>query len=376
MVDEQAIRQRLAQVKDPELKRDIIRLQMVRAIRQPEPGEVAVDVALTVAGCPLSQRIVGDIEAALRDLPGVERVRVNLDVMTPEERKQAMRAAFERPRAASPPPAASGASRRIGPLSGQGGLFAPQGAVILGIVSGKGGVGKSTVATNIAAALALEGCETGLMDLDVYGFSQGRMFGAAGQPEFTDDQKIIPWRRHGVHLVSMGMFVSEDQAIIWRGPMLGKVMDQFFQDVLWPDLDFLVLDLPPGTGDVALNVAQKLPGAQLILVTTPQSVAVHVARRAAEVARKAEQTILGVVENMAYVRCPHGTALPVFGEGGGNALADALGVPLLARVPLESPVREGGDAGRPVVLAEPDSEAGEAFRALAATVRDLVGVAP
>lgn len=375
MLDEQAIRQRLARVHDPELKQDIVRLQMVRAIREASPGEVSVEVALTVAGCPLSQRIVGDIESALRDLPGVEHVRVALGVMTPEERKQAMRIAFERPPAAPPPPR-PGTDRRIGPLPGQGHLDAPAGAVILGIASGKGGVGKSTVASNLAVALAQQGLRTGLMDLDVYGFSQGRMFGADRRAEFTDDEKIVPWERHGVHLVSMGMFVPEDQAIIWRGPMLGKVMDQFFHDVVWPPLDFLVLDLPPGTGDVALNVAQKLPGAQLVLVTTPQPVAIHVARRAAEVAKKAEQTILGVVENMAYVRCPHGTALAVFGEGGGRALADTLGVPLLGTVPLEVPVREGGDDGEPVVLRSPNSEAAQAFQGIAEKVRDRVGVTP
>ncbi len=223
---------------------------------------------------------------------------------------------------------------------------------VFGIASGKGGVGKSTVSANLAVALTETGARVGLMDLDIYGFSQGRLFGATEPVTLDAEEKIVPWHHHGVWLVSMGMFVDEDQPIIWRGPMLGKMMDQFFRDVAWPDLDVLLVDLPPGTGDMALNMAQRLPNAQLVLVTSPQPVAMHVARRAAEVARKTQQSIFGIIENMSYLRCPHGERLTIFGEGGGQQLAEELGVPLLGQIPLDPQIRQGGDQGQPTASRE------------------------
>lgn len=381
-LNEASIRTALAAVKDPELGQSIVDLGMVRQVQVGDEGAVVIEVALTVAGCPLHERIDQDVRAAVGQVPGVRDLTVRLDVMDETERRQAFAAAVrlsEARRSAPPPPRpAAPASREIPVRSGPP---APAGPALLqpttrtriiGVASGKGGVGKSTVTANLAVALAQRGYKVGLMDIDVYGFSQGRIMGAAGQPEVTEDQKIIPWDRYGVKLVSMGMFVPEDQAIVWRGPMLGKMMQQFFSDVVWGDLDWLVVDMPPGTGDLALDVAQKVRHAQLLMVTTPQSVAMHVARRAAGVAERIGQSIVGVVENMSYVRCPHGDRLEVFGRGGGKHLADALNVPLLAQVPLEAEVRAGGDRGEPVVAAAPTSEAARAFLQLAERLDHMV----
>ena len=381
-LNEQNIRTALAAVKDPELGQSIIDLGMVRQVEVDDTGAVAVEVALTVAGCPLHERIDQDVRAAVGQVPGVRDLTVRLDVMDETERRQAFAAAVrlsEARRGAAP------AARPVAPASREipvrSGPSAPAGPALLqpttrtriiGVASGKGGVGKSTVTANLAVALAQRGYKVGLMDIDVYGFSQGRIMGATSQPEVTDDQKIIPWDRYGVKLVSMGMFVPEDQAIVWRGPMLGKMMQQFFSDVVWGDLDWLVVDMPPGTGDLALDVAQKLRHAQLLMVTTPQAVAMHVARRAAGVAERIGQAIVGVVENMSYVRCAHGDRLEVFGRGGGKHLADALNVPLLAQVPLEPDVRAGGDRGEPVVAAAPTSEAARVFLQLAERLDHMV----
>ncbi|MDA8198205.1 MAG: Mrp/NBP35 family ATP-binding protein [Thermaerobacter sp.] len=381
-LNEQSVRTALAAVKDPELGQSIIDLGMVRQVKVDDAGAVAVEVALTVAGCPLHERIDQDVRAAVGQVPGVRDLTVRLDVMDETERRQAFAAAVrlsEARRGAAP------AARPVAPASREipvrSGPAAPAGPALLqpntrtriiGVASGKGGVGKSTVTANLAVALAQRGHKVGLMDIDVYGFSQGRIMGATGQPEVTADEKIIPWDRYGVKLVSMGMFVPEDQAIVWRGPMLGKMMQQFFSDVVWGDLDWLVVDMPPGTGDVALDVAQKVRHAKLLMVTTPQAVAMHVARRAAGVAERIGQSIVGVVENMSYVRCPHGDRLEVFGRGGGKHLADALNVPLLAQVPLEPDVRAGGDRGEPVVAAAPTSEAARVFLQLAERLDHMV----
>ena len=386
-LDDARIRTALAAVKDPELGQSIVDLGMVRQIQVEESGAVAVEVALTVAGCPLHERIDQEVRQAVGTVAGVTRVAVQLEVMNDQERRQAFAAAVrlsEARRAAPAAPRSAPAANREIPV--RSGPAAPAGPALLqpntptriiGVASGKGGVGKSTVTANLAVALAQRGYKVGLMDIDVYGFSQGRIMGASGQPEVTDDQKIMPWDRYGVKMVSMGMFVPEDQAIVWRGPMLGKMMQQFFTDVVWGDLDWLVVDMPPGTGDVALDVAQKVRHARLLMVTTPQSVAMHVARRAAGVAERIGQSIVGVVENMSYVRCPHGDRLEVFGRGGGKHLADALNVPLLAQVPLEPGVRGGGDSGEPVVAADPTSEAARTFLQLAERLEQLVpSVAP
>lgn len=380
MVTESLVKDALRTVRDPELGYNIVDLHMVRNVGVSD-GQVDVDVALTVQGCPLHQRIRDDVTQAVRGLDGVVGVNVNLDVMNEEERRAAFSAAFSMAKARSDaagggtatktveaPPRAP-ASKEI-PVRAAGTAAAPAGPPLLeattqthiiGIASGKGGVGKSTVTANLAVALARLGYRVGLMDMDVYGFSQGRMFGVKGEPQVNEQQKILPWESHGIKLVSMGMFVPEDQAIIWRGPMLGKMMQQFFTDVAWGELDYLLMDLPPGTGDIALDVAQKVRHARLVVVTTPQPVATHVASRTANVAQRASQSIMGVIENMSYLRCPHGDRLDVFGKGGGEALADTLHVPLLGQVPLESDVRQGGDTGVPITIQNRDSEAGKIF---------------
>jgi ATP-binding protein involved in chromosome partitioning len=383
LVSETAVIDALRAVKDPELNQSIVDLHMVRQVDVSDDGQVGVDIALTVAGCPLHHRIQQDVERVLQDLAGVRGVAINLSVMNEEERRQAFAAAFrmarpggtearppERPRAQAGEriPVRSGPAPAAGPAM----LDPTTKTRLIGIASGKGGVGKSTVTANLAVALARLGHRVGVMDMDIYGFSQGRLFGVEGEPEVTPDQKIIPWEAHGVKLVSMGMFVPEDQAIIWRGPMLGKMMQQFFSDVAWGDLDYLLIDLPPGTGDVALDMAQKVNHAHLVVVTTPQPVATQVATRTAALAQRTGQHIIGVIENMSYIRCPHGDELEVFGRGGGQSLAAALKVPLLGRIPLESDVREGGDTGEPIVLARGDSEAGQVFLGIAEKIQGLL----
>jgi ATP-binding protein involved in chromosome partitioning len=217
------------------------------------------------------------------------------------------------------------------------------------------------------------GFRVGLIDMDLYGFSQGRMLGAHEPARATADQKIIPWRVHDIQLVSMGMFAPENQPVMWRGPLLGKMMQQFFQDVAWEPVDYVLLDLPPGTGDTALDVAQRIPNAELVIVTTPQPVATHVAIRTAGVAIKTQQRLLGVVENMSWAICPHGEAWDLFGSGGGEQLAQVLGVPLLGQIPLETAVRAGGDAGVPVVIRHPNSPAANAIWSIAAQLTQLAG---
>lgn len=370
MVDQGAILTKLRAVKDPELQQNIVDLHMVRAVDVDATGQVHIEIALTVSGCPLHEQIEHDVRQAIMSLGDVREVSVDLSVMDAEERKKAFAAAFQRSSHQS-----QTLEPKIGTLPGQprtGGSDI-HAATIIGVASGKGGVGKSTVTANLAVALSRIGARVGLMDLDIYGFSQGRMFGAREGAKSNEQDKLLPWRYHDVSVVSMGMFVPENQAIIWRGPMLGKIMDQFFQDVAWPELDFLLIDLPPGTGDVALNVAQKLPAASLIMVTTPQSVATQVARRAAEVAVRAHQSILGVIENMSYLTCPHGEVLHPFGEDGGRILADELGVPLLGQVPLEAEVRHGGDTGSPITVAHPNSEAAQAFLTIAEKIKGAAG---
>jgi ATP-binding protein involved in chromosome partitioning len=367
MATEAAVREALKSVRDPELNRNIVDLDMVRRV-DIEGTRVRVEVALTVAGCPLHAQIAEDITAALKRLDGVRDVSVTLGVMDEAERRRAFQRAFGQPASAPPRSAETGSGRRfqVQLEAAPPDLLKPETRTrLIGVASGKGGVGKSTVTANLAVALAQRGRRVGLMDMDIYGFSQGRLLGVHSEPTLTPDQKIRPWEAYGVAVVSMGMFVPEGQAVIWRGPMLGKVMDQFFADVAWGDLDYLIIDLPPGTGDVALDIAQKVRHAALLLVTTPQPVATEVAQRAAMVAIRTDQALLGVVENMSYLVCPHGTIMEPFGHGGGEALAALLGVPLLARIPMEPAVRAGGDDGRPIVVSAPDSEAGRAFYALA-----------
>ncbi len=397
MLDQARVLEALESVEDPELHQSIVTLNMVRNVEIQTSGDIAVDVALTVDGCPLHAKITSDVTAVLKKFPDVRDVTVNLSVMNEQERRVAFQRAFEgaqKKRAANhetpaagsrvsmtpPPPkapASSGGAPKIGPLPGQGpalGMMSDaDSTVIIGVASGKGGVGKSTVTANLAVALASLGAQVGVIDMDIYGFSQGRMFGAKEKAKVNAQEKIIPWFVHGVHLVSMGMFVEEGQAIVWRGPMLGKMMQQFFSDVAWPKLDYLLIDLPPGTGDVALDIAQKVRKAKLVLVTTPQEVATNVAHRAGDVATRAHQEIIGVIENMSYVLCPHGERMDIFGTGGGKALADMFTVPLLGQVPLESVVRESGDRGYPVALSNQNSPASAVFLSIAQGIQQTLG---
>ncbi len=387
MLDRNGVLRALEDVQDPELHQSIVALNMVRQVTIEPGGHVAVDIALTVEGCPLHQKITEDVNHVLRQYPDVTDVSVHLSVMNDQERKQAFQRAFEtaqrartqnggttRPNVASPN---STANRQqapsIGALPGQGpaqGMMSDANkTIVVGIASGKGGVGKSTVTANLAIALGRLGAKVGVIDMDIYGFSQGRMFGAKEKARANERDQIIPWQVHGVHLVSMGMFVEEGQAIVWRGPMLGKMMQQFFTDVAWPPLDYLLIDLPPGTGDVALDIAQKVRKAKLVLVTTPQEVATNVAHRAGDVAQRAHQEIIGVIENMSYVLCPHGERMDIFGSGGGKALADIFHVPLLGQIPLEATVRAAGDEGEPVVVSHPQSLSSSAFLDIAARIK-------
>ncbi len=338
-VTRERVLEALRDVLDPELHRSIVDLDMVRDVRV-EDGHVHVEAVLTIQGCPLRQVIVESIRERVARLPGVRSVEVSLGVMSPEDR-QALIAKLRGGEGTSP-------------------FLTPASPVrVLAVASGKGGVGKSTVTANLAAALAQEGSRVGVLDADVYGFSIPRLLGLEGRPTVID-QMIVPLERWGVRAVSMGMLVDRDEAVIWRGPLLHKALITFITEVHWGELDLLLLDLPPGTGDVAITVAQQLPRAEVLVVTTPQQAAVEVAARAARMAHKVNLRVAGVVENMSYLDGP--TRVAVFGEGGGQKLAERLGVPLLARIPLDPRICEAGDAGEPVLIRHPDSAGAQAFR--------------
>jgi ATP-binding protein involved in chromosome partitioning len=342
----------LEAVIDPELRQSIVELGMVRSIDARPDGTVAVMVSLTTPGCPIRNHFQTAVAQAVGALEGVGRVDVAFDVLTDTEK---------------------GALQR---KLGRGGL--PEGALaqvsnIVCVGSGKGGVGKSTVTANLAAALAADGRRVGVLDADVWGYSIPRMFGVGGRPPVSPERKIVPLEAHGVKVMSIGFFVAEDSAVVWRGPMLHKALTQFLEDVAWGELDFLLVDLPPGTGDVSMTLAQLLPQARFLIVTTPQPTAQKVARRAAEMAHKVNLEIAGVVENMAGFMTPAGERFQLFGEGGGQELADELDVPLLGKVPLTLPLREQADAGVPLVLTDPDDPAAQAVRHAA---RGLVALFP
>ncbi len=352
-VTREEVLEALRAVVDPELRRSVVDLNMVRSVKV-EGGVVYVELALTAAGCPLKERIAGDVRERVQGLPGVERVLVKLDVMTEEERAN-LAGKFQRE-----------ARSRL--------LEADSPTRVLAVASGKGGVGKSTVTVNLALALAGQGYAAGVLDADIQGFSVPRLLGVSGRPQVLD-RALVPLEAYGLQVMSLGFFVEEHTPVIWRGPMLAGALDQFLRDVLWADLDYLLVDLPPGTGDVVLSLVQRLPRARMLLVTTPQAAAYHVAARAAYLARKTGQEILGVVENMARLLCPHcGEEIELFTGSGADRLAEELGVPVLARIPLEPAVRAGGDAGRPVVAAEPGGAAAEAFHRLAREVARLLPV--
>jgi ATP-binding protein involved in chromosome partitioning len=333
----------LRAVIDPELRRDIVELGMVRSLDVHENGVVDVMVSLTTPGCPIRNHFQVGVDQAIRQLEGVTGVNVSFDVLSEDER--------------------SALGRRLG----RGGL--PEGSLaqvanVICVGSGKGGVGKSSVTANLAAALAAEGKQVGVLDADVWGYSQPRMLGLGAQrPKVNEHRKLVPLRAHeGIAVMSIGFFVEQDAAVVWRGPMLHKALQQFLEDVEWGELDYLLIDLPPGTGDVSMTLAQLLPQSKFVIVTTPQPVAQKVARRAAQMAEKLKLEVAGVVENMSAFVTPSGERYEIFGSGGGQLLAEELEVPLLAQVPLTLPLRAQSDAGVPLVFSDPDDPAAQALR--------------
>jgi ATP-binding protein involved in chromosome partitioning len=352
MPTEAEILDALRPVEDPELHRSIVDLGMVDRV-EVDGGDVTVGVLLTVPGCPLRAEIERRVTSALDGVAGVTGVRVELGVMS-EEQRGAIAARLR----------SGGHPHDHGEAGGRPNPFTDARTRVLAIASGKGGVGKSSVTTNLAVALARRGHQVAAVDADVWGFSMPRMLGIDRPPTVIDDV-ILPPDAHGVSLISMGFFARDDQPVVWRGPMLHKALEQFLTDVHWDEPDYLVVDLPPGTGDIALSMAQFLPRAEVVVVTTPQPAAQRVAQRAAYMAHKVNLDVVAVVENMSWFTCEHGTRYELFGAGGGAELAETLGVPLLGQVPLVAALREGGDLGRPIVVTDPDSEAARVFAEMA-----------
>src|SRR5580693_45441 len=344
----------LRAVIDPELRRDIVELGMVRSLDVHSNGVVDVTVSLTTAGCPIRNHFETAVQKAISDLDGVIGVNLTFDVLSDTEKQ--------------------GLQKKLG----RGVL--PEGALaqvsnVICVGSGKGGVGKSSVTANLAAALAADGKRVGVLDADVWGYSQPRMLGAgAERPKVSAERKLIPIEVHdGIKVMSIGFFVEQDAAVVWRGPMLHKALTQFLQDVDWGVLDYLLVDLPPGTGDVSMTLAQLLPQAKFMIVTTPQATAQKVARRSAHMANKVSLEIGGVIENMSSFTTPSGERFAIFGQGGGQELADELDVPLLGKVPLTMPLREHADSGLPLVIDDPDDPASQAIHHVA---RGLIAMAP
>ncbi|GAB1643228.1 Mrp/NBP35 family ATP-binding protein [Krasilnikovia sp. MM14-A1259] len=351
---EEAIQAALATVDDPEIRRPITDLGMVKGFTVAD-GRVRVELLLTVAGCPLRDKLNTDITAALTRIPGITTVEIDFGVMSAEQRQQ-LQATLRGGSAAAEPviPFAQPGSRTR----------------VYAVASGKGGVGKSSVTVNLAAALVKRGLSVGVIDADIYGHSVPRMLGVDGKPTRVEDM-IMPPQSHGVKVISIGMFTAGNAAVVWRGPMLHRALQQFLADVYWGDLDVLLLDLPPGTGDVAISLAQLLPNAEILVVTTPQAAAAEVAERAGAIALQTHQRLVGVVENMSWLELPDGSRMEVFGAGGGATVAESLtrtvgaSVPLLGQIPLDTRVREAGDAGEPIVVADPSAPAAQALDAVA-----------
>ncbi|MFC7219849.1 Mrp/NBP35 family ATP-binding protein [Streptomyces polyrhachis] len=351
---EEAVRAALATVNDPEINRPLTDLGMVKSVEIGTDGSVAVGIYLTIAGCPMRETLTSRVTEAVQGVEGVTGVTVELDVMSDEQRKEL--AAGLR----------GGKAEREVPFAQPGNLTR-----VYAVASGKGGVGKSSVTVNLAAALAADGLKVGVVDADIYGHSVPRMLGADGRPTQVENM-IMPPSANGVKVISIGMFTPGNAPVVWRGPMLHRALQQFLADVYWGDLDVLLLDLPPGTGDIAISVAQLIPGAEILVVTTPQQAAAEVAERAGSIAVQTHQKIAGVIENMAGLPCPHcDEMVDVFGSGGGQRVAEGLSkttgttVPVLGSIPIDVRLREGGDEGKPVVLSDPDSPAGAALRGIA-----------
>jgi ATP-binding protein involved in chromosome partitioning len=344
----------LATVIDPEIRRPITDLGMVKSATVRPDGVAEIAILLTVAACPLRDKLRDDVTVAVARVPGVRGVTVEFGVMTDEQRRglqQQLRG--------------GGAAEPVIPFAQPGSRTR-----VYAVASGKGGVGKSSVTVNLAAALASRGLSVGVVDADIYGHSVPRMLGTEARPTQVEDM-IMPPQAYGVKVISIGMFTAGNAAVVWRGPMLHRALQQFLADVYWGDLDVLLLDLPPGTGDVAISLAQLLPGAEILVVTTPQTAAAEVAERAGAISLQTHQRLVGVVENMSWLELPSGERMEIFGAGGGQTVADSLTrltgaqVPLLGQIPLDTRVREAGDAGRPIVLDTPDAPAAKALTAVA-----------
>jgi len=350
----------LRPVQDPELHRSIVDLGMVRDVVIDKKGTVGLTVVLTIAGCPLRNEIQTRVNTALRALDGVNDVNLNFGVMNDDER------AAVRQMLNGNPGATAGSAPAQGHAEGRTISFAQPGSKTRPILisSGKGGVGKSSVTTNIAVAMAALGYKVGIVDADIYGYSIPRMLGTDRDPVVIDNM-LLPPEAWGVRCISIGYFVPEGQAVVWRGPMLHKALEQFLTDVYWDEPDFLFIDMPPGTGDIALSLSQYLPRAEVLVVTTPQEAAQKVARLSAAMAVKVNLPVRGIIENMSWFTGDDGKRYELFGKGGGQILADELNVPLLAQIPLLNALREGGDDGHPIAAVAPDSEVGKAFFAIA-----------
>ncbi|MEU6343071.1 Mrp/NBP35 family ATP-binding protein [Streptomyces sp. NPDC046977] len=349
-----AVRAALATVNDPEIHKPITDLGMVKSVDIADGGAVRVGVYLTVSGCPMRDTITSLVTAAVAKVAGVTGVSVELDVMSDEQRRELASSLR------------GGQAEREIPFAQPGSLTR-----VYAVASGKGGVGKSSVTVNLAASMAADGLKVGVVDADIYGHSVPRMLGADGRPTQVENM-IMPPSAHGVKVISIGMFTPGNAPVVWRGPMLHRALQQFLADVYWGDLDVLLLDLPPGTGDIAISVAQLVPNAEILVVTTPQQAAAEVAERAGTIAVQTHQKIVGVIENMSGLPCPHcGEMVDVFGSGGGERVAEGLtrttgaNVPVLGQIPIDVRLREGGDDGRPVVLTDPQSPAGSALRDIA-----------
>ncbi|HCG3138814.1 TPA: Mrp/NBP35 family ATP-binding protein [Corynebacterium striatum] len=352
-ITESAVREALSRVEDPEIGRPITELDMVKSVNV-DGNDVAVEIYLTIAGCPMKNTIEANTRAVLEDLEGVGQVSVALDAMSDEQRralKQKLRGGQAEPEI---PFAKPDSTTRV---------FA--------VASGKGGVGKSSITVNLAAALVAKGLKVGIVDADIYGHSVPGLLGSTAGPTVLDDEMLLPPISHGIKHISIGQFVEGNAPVVWRGPMLHRALQQFLADVFWGDLDVLLLDLPPGTGDVALSVAQLIPNAELLIVTTPQAAAAEVAERAGSISQQTRQRVAGVIENMGAMVLPDGSTMDIFGTGGGKVVAERLstilgyGVPVLAEIPLDPALRTGGDAGEPIVKAAPESPSAQAVKGLA-----------
>ena len=353
VITESAVREALSRVEDPEIGRPITELNMVKSVTV-TGNDVAVEIYLTIAGCPMKSTIESNTRAAVEDIEGVGNVTVTMEAMSDEqsrELKKKLRGGQAEPEI---PFAKPDSTTRV---------FA--------VASGKGGVGKSSMTVNLAAALVQKGLKVGIVDADIYGHSVPNLLGCTDGPTVLDDEMLLPPISHGIKHISIGQFVEGNAPVVWRGPMLHRALQQFLADVFWGDLDVLLLDLPPGTGDVALSVAQLIPNAELLIVTTPQAAAAEVAERAGSISQQTRQRVAGVIENMGAMVMPDGSTMDVFGTGGGQIVADRLGVilghevPLLASVPLDPTLRSGGDAGTPIVLDSPESPAAQQIQAVA-----------